>query len=170
MKNPSPEPVNQKENNEGLTRRRFLETTVGTTVASAMAGSLLPSAHAPSDAHVAIADAKNGIPYRTLGNTGERVSSVGVGGFHIGMQRDEQESIRIIRTALDEGINFLDNCWDYNGGTSEIRMGKALQDGYRQKAFLMTKIDSHTKQGAASQINESLRRLQTDHIDLLQFH
>ena len=170
MKNPSPEPVNQKENNEGLTRRRFLETTVGTTVASAMAGSLLPSAHAPSDAHVAIADAKNGIPYRTLGNTGERVSSVGVGGFHIGMQRDEQESIRIIRTALDEGINFLDNCWDYNGGTSEIRMGNALQDGYRQKAFLMTKIDSHTKQGAASQINESLRRLQTDHIDLLQFH
>jgi predicted aldo/keto reductase-like oxidoreductase len=169
MKNSSPENESQKKN-ERLTRRRFLETAVGTTVASAMAGGLLPSAHAHSDAHVAAADAKNGVPYRTLGNTGEKVSSVGLGGYHIGMQSDEQESIRIIRTALDEGINFLDNCWDYNGGTSEIRMGKALQDGYRQKAFLMTKIDSHTKQGATSQIDESLRRLQTDHIDLLQFH
>jgi predicted aldo/keto reductase-like oxidoreductase len=167
MKNSSPESENQKMDS-GLTRRKFLETTVGTTVASAMAGSLLPSAHA--DAHVAATDAKNGIPYRTLGNTGEKVSSVGLGGYHLGMQSDVQESIRIIRTGLDEGINFLDNCWDYNGGESEIRMGKALRDGYRQKAFLMTKIDSHTKQGATSQINESLRRLQTDHVDLLQFH
>ena len=108
----------------GLTRRRFLETTVGT----AMAGSLLPNAHA----NVWAADARNGVPYRTLGNTGEKVSSVGLGGYHIGMQSDEQESIRIIRTALDEGINFLDNCWDYNAGTSESRMGKALQGGYRQ--------------------------------------
>lgn len=171
MKNPSPESDNQKQN-DGLTRRRFLETAVGSTVASAMAGSLLPNAnarlHAPSSESAA--DIRNGVPYRTLGNTGEKVSSVGIGGYHIGMQSDEQESIRIIRTALDEGINFLDNCWDYNGGTSEIRMGKALQDGYRQKAFLMTKIDSHTQQGATAQINESLRRLQTDHIDLLQFH
>jgi uncharacterized protein len=170
MQNPSPESENQ-EVKEGLTRRRFLETTVGTTVASAMAGALLPHARANLDAQAPAADAsKNGIPYRTLGNTGEKVSAVGLGGYHIGMQSDEQDSIRIIRTALDEGINFLDNCWDYNGGTSEIRMGKALQDGYRQKAFLMTKIDSHSKQGATSQINESLRRLQTDHIDLLQFH
>ena len=144
----------------GLTRRRFLETTVGT----ALAGSLAPRALASA------ADARNGVPYRTLGNTGEKVSCVGLGGYHIGMQSDEQESIRIVRTALDEGINFLDNCWDYNGGESEIRMGKALQEGYRQKAFLMTKIDSHTKQGATKQIDESLRRLQTDHIDLLQFH
>ena len=144
MKNPTPESENQK-TKAGLTRRRFLETTVGT----AMAGSLLPHASAWA------ADARNGVPYRTLGNTGEKVSSVGLGGYHIGMQSDEQESIRIIRTALDEGINFLDNCWDYNGGASESRMGKALQDGYRQKAFLMTKIDSHTKQGATAQINES---------------
>jgi uncharacterized protein len=167
MKIPTPDSENRKID-KGLTRRRFLETTVGTTVASAMAGTLLASAstHAPG----AVVDVRNGVPYRTLGNTGEKVSSVGLGGYHIGMQRDEQESIRIIRTALDEGINFLDNCWDYNGGASEIRMGKALQDGYRQKAFLMTKIDSHTKQGATTQINESLRRLQTDHIDLLQFH
>jgi len=112
----------------------------------------------------------NGIPYRTLGRTKERVSIVGLGGYHLGKQTDPQESIRIIRAGLDEGINFLDNCWDYNGGESEIRMGNALRDGYRQKAFLMSKIDGRTKAAAASQINESLRRLQTDRIDLLQFH
>jgi predicted aldo/keto reductase-like oxidoreductase len=83
---------------------------------------------------------------------------------------DEPESLRIVRTALDSGINFLDNCWDYNDGQSEIRMGKALRDGYRQKAFLMTKIDGQTKKAAAQQIDESLHRLQTDRIDLLQFH
>ncbi|HLX36645.1 MAG TPA: aldo/keto reductase [Candidatus Binataceae bacterium] len=86
------------------------------------------------------------------------------------MQKDEQESIRIIRTALDGGINFLDNCWDYNEGQSEIRMGKALRDGYRKKAFLMTKIDGQTKATAAGQIEDCLRRLQTDTIDLMQFH
>jgi aryl-alcohol dehydrogenase-like predicted oxidoreductase len=109
-------------------------------------------------------------PYRTLGHTGEKVSLIGLGGYHLGQQSDEQESIRIIRTGLDNGINFLDNCWDYNGGVSEERMGKALRDGYRQKAFLMTKIDGQTKKAAEQQLDESLRRLQTDHIDLLQFH
>ena len=113
---------------------------------------------------------RNGIPYRTLGRSGEEVSLIGLGGYHLGKQADPQESIRIIRTGLDEGINFLDNCWDYNGGESEIRMGNALRDGYRQKAFLMSKIDGRTKAAAASQIGESLRRLQTDRIDLLQFH
>ncbi|HEV2117153.1 MAG TPA: aldo/keto reductase [Terriglobales bacterium] len=108
--------------------------------------------------------------YRTLGRTGEKVSIVGLGGYHIGMQKDARESIQIIRTALDNGMNFLDNCWDYNDGESEIRMGKALQNGYRQKAFLMTKIDGRDKNTAAQQIDESLKRLQTDHIDLLQFH
>jgi predicted aldo/keto reductase-like oxidoreductase len=157
MNNSKPADGSNKTDN-GLTRRRFLETTVGTVVASG-----LPPHGWP-------AETNNGIPYRTLGNTGEKVSCVGLGGYHIGMQSDEQESMRIIRTALDEGINFLDNCWDYNGGESEIRMGKALRDGYRQKAFLMTKIDSHTRKGAARQIEECLRRLQTDHIDLLQFH
>ena len=116
------------------------------------------------------AENRNGIPYRALGHTGEKVSIIGLGGYHIGMQSDEQESIRIIRTAIDGGINFLDNCWDYNDGASEIRMGKALRDGYRRKAFLMTKIDGRDKKTAAKQIEESLRRLQTDHIDLLQFH
>jgi predicted aldo/keto reductase-like oxidoreductase len=115
-------------------------------------------------------ESKNGIPYRLLGRTGEKVSLVGLGGYHLGKQADPQESIRIMRTGLDEGINFLDNCWDYNGGESEIRMGNALRYGYRQKAFLMSKIDGRTKAAAATQINESLRRLQTDRIDLLQFH
>jgi predicted aldo/keto reductase-like oxidoreductase len=141
-----------------VTRREFLETAAGVTVA----GSLLPRVWA--------AETKNGIPYRTLGNTGENVSCIGLGGYHIGNQSDGQESIRIVRTALDEGINFLDNCWDYNGGQSEVRMGKALRDGYRKKAFLMTKIDARSSQGAARQIDESLRRLQTDVIDLVQFH
>ena len=108
--------------------------------------------------------------YRTLGSTNEKVSALGVGGFHIGKQKDEQESIRIIRSAIDGGINFMDNSWDYNNGDSEIRMGKALQGGYRQKVFLMTKIDGRTKEAAAKQIDESLKRLQTDHVDLLQFH
>ena len=109
------------------------------------------------------------IPRRTLGHTGEKVSMVGVGGYHLG-RPTEEESIRIVHTALDSGINFLDNCWDYNNGESEIRMGKALRDGYRQKAFLMTKIDGRDAKSAASQLDESLRRLQTDHVDLLQFH
>jgi predicted aldo/keto reductase-like oxidoreductase len=115
-------------------------------------------------------DRKNGIPYRPLGHSGEKISVIGLGGYHLGKQSDPGESIRIIRAGIDEGINFLDNCWDYNGGESEIRMGKALRDGYRQKAFLMTKIDGRTKAAAAAQLNESLRRLQTDRIDLLQFH
>ncbi len=112
----------------------------------------------------------SGIPYRRLGRTGEMVSAIGVGGYHLGRQADEQETIRIVRTAVDNGVNFLDNCWDYNGGASELRMGKALRDGYRDKAFLMTKIDGRSRESAAQQIEESLRRLQTDRIDLMQFH
>jgi aryl-alcohol dehydrogenase-like predicted oxidoreductase len=112
----------------------------------------------------------SGIPYRPLGHTGEQVSMVGLGGFHIAKKNTEEESIRIVRTAIDNGINFMDNCWDYNDGISEIRMGKALRDGYRSKAFLMTKIDAQTAPAAVEQLDESLRRLQTDTIDLLQFH
>jgi aryl-alcohol dehydrogenase-like predicted oxidoreductase len=117
-----------------------------------------------------VSEVRNGIPYRRLGSTGEMVSVIGVGGYHLGRQADEQETIRIVRTALDNGVNFLDNCWDYNGGASELRMGKALRDGYRDKAFLMTKIDGRSRESAAQQIEESLRRLQTDRIDLMQFH
>src|SRR5438132_7291598 len=111
------------------------------------------------------------IPMRSLGRTGERVSAIGLGGFHLGKpDLPEAESVRIVRTALDNGVNFLDNSWDYNEGKSEIRMGKALRDGYRQKAFLMTKVDGQTKKSAAQQLDESLKRLQTDHLDLWQFH
>ncbi|MBD2043582.1 aldo/keto reductase [Microcoleus sp. FACHB-672] len=108
--------------------------------------------------------------YRTLGRTGEKVSLIGLGGHHIGRIEDEQESIKLMRSAIDRGINFMDNCWDYHDGNSEIRMGKALQNGYRDKVFLMTKIDGRTKEAAAKQIDESLKRLQTDSIDLMQHH
>jgi aryl-alcohol dehydrogenase-like predicted oxidoreductase len=111
------------------------------------------------------------MPYRVLGRTGEQVSAIGLGGWHLGFERvDEQLSLRIVREAIDHGINFMDNCWDYNGGASETRMGNALRDGYRQKAFLMTKIDGRSKQAAMTQLEESLRRLQTDCIDLVQHH
>src|ERR671922_137954 len=111
------------------------------------------------------------MPTRALGRTGVQVSLIGLGGWHLGFKYiDEQLSTRIIRTAIDNGINFMDNCWDYNEGASEVRMGKALQDGYRDRVFLMTKIDGRTKQDAAKQLDESLRRLQVDHIDLVQHH
>jgi predicted aldo/keto reductase-like oxidoreductase len=111
------------------------------------------------------------MPYRVLGSTGEQVSAIGLGGWHLGFKKmDEQLSIRIVRDAIHRGINFMDNCWDYNDGASEIRMGKALRDGYRKKVFLMTKIDGRSKKEAARQVEESLRRLQTDCIDLVQHH
>jgi uncharacterized protein len=140
-----------------VSRREFLELAAVTTLFSTLAPPI-------------VAETRNGVPYRQLGRTRENVSSIGLGGWHVGVQKDENESVRIVRTALDSGINFLDNCWDYNNGQSEIRMGKALRDGYRQKAFLMTKIDGRDRKTAAQQIEESLSRLQTDHLDLLQFH
>jgi aryl-alcohol dehydrogenase-like predicted oxidoreductase len=109
--------------------------------------------------------------YRQLGRTGERVSAIGLGGWHLGFDSlSDQESIRIVRSAVDRGINFMDNSWDYNDGRSEIRMGKALRDGYREKTFLMTKIDGRSKREAKRQLDECLRRLQTDRIDLVQHH
>jgi len=115
--------------------------------------------------------ARGDMPYRVLGRTGERVSAIGLGGWHLGFPKlEERVSIRIIREAVDRGITFLDNSWDYNDGASEIRMGKALRDGYRSKVFLMTKIDGRSRNEAARQLDESLRRLETDHIDLVQHH
>jgi uncharacterized protein len=110
--------------------------------------------------------------YRTLGHTGEKVSCIGMGGFHLGKSDlSEDESIKLIHSGIDKGINFMDNSWDYNKGESEKRMGKALaQDGYRKRVLLMTKIDGRTKEEANKQIEESLKRLQTDHVDVLQFH
>src|ERR1700704_6811156 len=159
----SPLPDTMSANHDpAVSRREFLGMTAASLL---MAGSL--SGAAKPDTRP---DAKNGMPYRTLGRSGEKVSLIGLGGYHLGNQSDPNESIRIIRTGIDEGVNFLDNCWDYNGGESEIRMGKGLRDGYRQKAFLMTKMDGRSKAAATSQINDSLKRLQTDRIDLLQFH
>jgi aryl-alcohol dehydrogenase-like predicted oxidoreductase len=111
------------------------------------------------------------MPYRELGHTRERVSAIGLGGWHLSTgQVDEALSMRIVRTAVDQGVNFMDNSWDYNDGASEIRMGRALRDGYRDRVFLMTKIDGRSKREAARQLDESLRRLQTDRIDLVQHH
>ncbi len=109
--------------------------------------------------------------YRTLGSTGEKMSVIGVGGWHLALKHvDEPTALRIVRSALDRGIKFLDNSWDYNDGESEKRMGKALRDGYREKAFLMTKIDGRSKKEAAKQLDESLKRLGVDHVDLVQHH
>ncbi len=154
--------TNQKNGVSGkdtaVTRRKFLKLGITATFIASVGQ------------HSWAIEKKGEMLYRRLGRTGEKVSIIGLGGFHIGKQSDEKESIRIIRTAIDNGINFMDNCWDYNGGVSEVRMGKALRDGYRQRAFLMTKIDGRDRETAARQIDESLSQLQTDRIDLLQFH
>lgn len=113
---------------------------------------------------------KGDMLYRTFGQTGEQVSALGLGGYHIGTIKDEQEAIRVMRTAIDRGVNFFDNCWAYHNGKSEVWMGKALKDGYRDKVFLMTKFEGRTKQAAARHIDESLKRLDVDHVDLLQCH
>src|SRR5260370_27296384 len=140
-------------------RRRFLEIATGASMLASV----------PSDMRGGDVEAQ--VPRRRLGHTEEMVSMVGLGGYHLARPNvEEAESIRIVRAAIDNGLNFLDNCWDYNDGQSEVRMGKALRDGYRGRAFLMTKIDGRDKKTAAHQIEESLRRLETDHIDLLQFH
>lgn len=109
-------------------------------------------------------------PKRTLGSTGLRVSLLAVGGHAIGKPADRKTGIRIIRTAIDNGVNFLDNAWDYHNGISEEIMGKALQDGYREKVILMTKNHGRDYDTYKKQLEESLLRLQTDYIDVLQFH
>jgi len=137
-------------------RREILGALVGASLASAI----------PAGAQTR----SGNMIYRSLGRTGERVSAIGLGGYHMGVPKDEQDAIKLVRTAVDEGITFLDNCWDYHDGKSEVWMGKALRDGYRPKVFLMTKFDGRTKQSTARQIDESLQRLQTDHVDLMQYH
>jgi predicted aldo/keto reductase-like oxidoreductase len=144
----------------GVSRRNFMKMAIATGVLAA-AGPRVWAAEGTSE-----------IPRRELGRTGEKVSCLGLGGSHIGKVKDESESFRIMRTAIDRGLNFMDNSWDYNDGdgVSETRMGKALRDGYRDKVFLMTKVDGRTKKTALQQLDESLRRLQTDHLDLWQLH
>jgi len=145
-----------------LGRREFLTASAGAVAAALLAAGSNSLFAESSD---------EGMIYRTLGRTGERVSVIGLGGWHIGQPSiSEQDSIQLIRQAIDRGITFMDNCWDYNEGASQVRMGKALQNGYRQKVFLMDKIDGRTKAEAARQIDTCLQRLQTDRIDLMQFH
>ena len=158
-----------------MDRREFVRGAVLTGIAASIGGRMSPQKSSPpqgSDQHAQDEQkAGGGMIYRTLGKTGEKVSAIGMGGFHIGQPKlSDEESVRLVRAAIDGGITFMDNSWDYNQGNSEVRMGKALKDGYRQRVFLMTKLDGRTKQEAAKQIDESLKRLQTDHVDLIQHH
>ena len=141
-----------------LSRRDALKVAVGTAIATA-----LPAGVFAADT------SRDGVPYRKLGKTGQDVSAIGLGGHHIG-RCSEDEAIELVRSALDRGVNFLDNCWDYHDGESERRMGKALRDGYRDKAFVMSKIDGRDRRTAMQQIDESLQRLGVDHLDLMQMH
>ena len=150
-----------------MQRRDFLKTA---TAASAAAATGTSFSQTDPSSHATTRPEAPGMIYRDLGTTGARVSAIGLGGYHIGKGPDAQQNINLIRDAIDKGITFLDNCWDYNDGISEVRMGQALRDGYRQKAFLMTKMDGRTKSEYNKQLEQSLGRLQTDTIDLVQFH
>ncbi len=152
-----------------MQRREFIKAAAVAGVAAATTQNMLAEAQAGSAGSSSLARSPE-MQYRPLGRTGETVSAVGLGGYHIGIQQDPAESVRLIRTAIDRGINFLDNSWDYNNGASEERMGDALKDGYRKKVLLMTKIDGRSKQSYQSQLEDSLRRLKVDTIDLVQFH
>jgi aryl-alcohol dehydrogenase-like predicted oxidoreductase len=165
------------------TRREFLSATASSAAALAAARlGLAQGSPAPAPStQPALSDIPElktpdstrvgDMPYRTFGNTQEKISLIGLGGFHFANPRDPAESTRILHKAVDSGINFMDNCWDYHNGDSEVRMGNALKEGnYRKKVFLMTKIDGQTKASAEKQINDFLKRLQTDVIDLMQIH
>jgi predicted aldo/keto reductase-like oxidoreductase len=151
-----------------MRRRAFLAGTIAGSVAALLTRRAVAATSPPQNANPG--ERKGDMLYRPLGSTGVTVSAIGLGGFHIGQMKDAQASERLVRDAVDRGITFLDNSWDYNDGASEERMGKALRDGYRDKVFLMTKFDGRTRAAAARQIDESLRRLGTDHVDLLQVH
>ncbi len=156
-----------------MRRRDFLRTA---GAVPALAATVVPTLAAATPAEPLLRfdpageTVRDGMRFRKLGATGVEVSCVGLGGFHLGKPETDDEAVKIVRTAIDGGINFLDNCWDYNSGLSELRMGKALLDGYRRKVFLMTKIDGRTKAEAARQIDQSLLRMRTDVIDLVQHH
>src|SRR6202789_1623464 len=150
-----------------MQRRDFLKTATAAGVAAAIPAGAQSTQS--SSTPIKRPESPNMI-YRELGTTGERVSAIGMGGYHLGKQKDAGESINLIHAGIDGGITFLDNCWDYNDGISEVRMGQALRNGYRQKVFLMTKMDGRTADEYNKQLEQSLGRLQTDMIDLVQFH
>jgi uncharacterized protein len=147
-----------------MQRRDFLKSATAAGIAST-----LSPAQAQANAPIKRFESPNML-YRDLGATGERVSVIGMGGYHLGKQADAAESIRLMHSGIDRGITFMDNCWDYNDGISEVRMGQALRNGYREKVFLMTKMDGRTAVEYNKQLEQSLGRLQTDTIDLVQFH
>jgi uncharacterized protein len=149
-----------------MERRDFLKSAAAASVTAAVSTNAQTTR---TTASVKRAESPNMI-YRELGTTGERVSAIGMGGYHLGKQTEASESINLIHAGVDRGITFLDNCWDYNEGISEVRMGQALRNGYREKVFLMTKMDGRTAKEYNKQLEESLSRLRTDTIDLVQFH
>ncbi|WP_353071170.1 aldo/keto reductase [Tunturiibacter gelidoferens] len=150
-----------------MERRDFLKTA---TVAGVSAAIPLNAQTPPTASQPIKRPESPDMIYRELGTTGERVSAIGMGGYHLGKQKDPAESIQLLHAGIDRGITFMDNCWDYNDGISEVRMGQALRNGYRQKVFLMTKMDGRTADEYNKQLEQSLGRLQTDVIDLVQFH
>jgi predicted aldo/keto reductase-like oxidoreductase len=139
------------------TRREFIKGTLGGLCAAGL----------PSQSVWASNEA---VPRRPLGKTGESISILGIGGHHLGQIENEQEAIRFVREAIDNGVTFMDNAWEYHKGRSEELMGKALQEGYRKKAFLMTKHHGRDKKTAIKHLEDSLRRLKVEQIDLWQFH
>ena len=154
-----------------MQRREFIGTITATAAAGTLPVGTTEAANGLAAPLERLKETRRGdMLYRQLGSTKEEVSVIGLGGHHIGRQKDAKDSIAIIRSAIDAGITFMDNSWDYHDGGSEVRMGKALLDGYRKKVFLMTKIDGRTKKSAAEQIDQCLKRLQTDVIDLIQHH
>jgi len=133
--------------------------------ASPLVGKLAASGRMPAEVP------QGTVPHRPLGNTGAQVSAIGVGGYHIGSANTDQVATEIVAKALDHGITFFDNAWEYHDGLSEDRIGKAIK-GKRDQAFLMTKVCTHGRDEkiAMQMLEESLRRLQTDHLDLWQVH
>ena len=153
-----------------VSRRGFLSRAAAAGVASGTnAATTTQSTHFDIFDTPPILENRNGMPYRAFGRTGDNVSILGVGGYHIGVP-EEADGVRLIRTAIDAGVSFMDNAWEYHDGESERRMGRALRDGYRDKTFLMTKGCARNAKAAMEQLEDSLRRLQTDVIDLWQFH
>lgn len=153
-----------------MERRTFIKSAAYAGISAASTASFGQAASTGAASNPVKRPMSPDMKYRELGKTGEMVSVIGLGGHHIGRQKEASESIQLIRAAIDQGITFLDNCWDYNDGISEVRMGQALRDGHRQKTFLMTKMDGRSKDSYNKQLEESLGRLQTDVIDLVQFH
>jgi aryl-alcohol dehydrogenase-like predicted oxidoreductase len=149
----------------GVSRREFVKGAAVLTASALVNPNLGSAGQARQDA------SPDQVPQRPLGNTGVQISALGVGGYHLGSTKDQNEATELVDRALDAGITFFDNCWDYHDGLSEERLGTALK-GKRDQAFVMTKVCTHGrgKDVAMQQLEESLRRLQTDHLDLWQIH